>query len=61
MGSPERFYIFYASVVKLCEDKDENGTVIPWTHDVTTEHEDFMIYEGGDPDSGGFVFKLVDK
>ena len=47
--------------VKWCKDKDENGNVIPWTYDVSIEHEDFMIYEDGAPYCRGFVFKVVSE
>lgn len=35
------------------------ATVIPWTYDVSIKHENFMIYEEGEPYCRGFVFEVV--
>lgn len=43
---------------KWCEEKDENGVVIPWTYDVPFEHETFMVYEDDKPYCRGFVFHV---
>lgn len=46
---------------RWCMDKDENGNIISWTYDTSIAHENFMIYEDGEPYCRGFVFKVVDK
>lgn len=48
----------FSFIAKWCEDKDENGIIIPWTYDVSIEHETFMIYEGDKPYCKGFVFRV---
>lgn len=49
----------FSFLAKWYEEKDENGTVIPWTYDVSIKHENFMIYEEGEPYCRGFAFEVV--
>lgn len=49
----------FSFLAKWYEEKDENGTVIPWTYDISIKHENFMIYEEGEPYCRGFVFEVV--
>ena len=46
---------------RWCMDKDENGNIISWTYDTSIVHENFMIYEDGEPYCRGFVFRVVDE
>lgn len=59
VGNCERSNVFSFDA-KWCEDEDEKGNIISWTYDVSIEHENFMIYEDGEPYCRGFVFQIVD-
>lgn len=48
----------FSFIAKWCKERDPDGKIIPWTYDVTIEHEDFMIFENGDPYCRGFVFRV---
>lgn len=41
-------------------DEDENGNMITWTYETDIPHENFMIYEGGEPYCRGIVFRIED-
>lgn len=42
------------------EEDDDNGPEIAWTYETDIPHENFMIYECGEPYCRGIVFQIED-
>lgn len=47
-------------LVKWCEERAENGELIPWTYETSVPHETFNIYENGELYCKGIVFSIND-
>ena len=44
------------TILKTFRIIDDNGDLIPWTYETNIPHEEFMMYDGGDPFCRGIVF-----
>lgn len=44
------------TILKTFRIMDDDGDLIPWTYETNIPHEEFMMYEGGDPFCRGIVF-----
>ena len=44
------------TILKTFRIMDDDGDLIPWTYDTNIPHEEFMMYEDGDPFCRGIVF-----
>lgn len=66
MNADSRYYIHAAwygtvgrkKILNTYQITDENGDLIPWTYSTNIPHEEFTMYEDGDPFCRGIVFSI---
>lgn len=56
----EKNYPNWINAVWCGGKKDKDGKEITWTYETDIPHENFMIYENGEPFCRGIVFRIED-